>query len=444
LFFAYSESDLRDVFSFSAELHRLYRGKIEVMPKVPITSIEDYSYWYTPGVAAPSRIIAEEGEGSSLNYTLRWNYAAVISDGSRVLGLGDIGAEAALPVMEGKALLFKYLGGVDAVPLVINEKSPDAFVNVVKSIQYSFGAINLEDIESPKCFYILERLQEQLEVPVWHDDQQGTALVVLAALINALKLTGKKIGDSKIVLFGAGAANIAIYRYLVRAGARPTSIVMIDSRGVLRPDRRDANEIRRENPYKYRVAVETSPSEKTVEDAFSGADIVIAASRPGPGVIRKEWIKLMNSDPIVFALANPIPEILPGEAREAGARVVATGRSDYPNQVNNSLGFPAVFRGVLSVSAMKMTDEMFLAAAHAIASYTEETGLSENRIIASMTDDELYVREALAVAEKAMELGLARRKINRGELEDEIRRMIERPKRYMRLALDNQLVKKLY
>jgi len=435
---------LRDVFSFSAELHRLYRGKIEVMPKVPITSIEDYSYWYTPGVAAPSRRIAEEGEGSSLNYTLRWNYAAVISDGSRVLGLGDIGAEAALPVMEGKALLFKYLGGVDAVPLVINEKSPDAFVNVVKSIQYSFGAINLEDIESPKCFYILERLQEQLEVPVWHDDQQGTALVVLAALINALKLTGKKIGDSKIVLFGAGAANIATYRYLVRAGARPTSIVMVDSRGVLRPDRNDADEMRRENPYKYRVAVETSPSEKTAEDAFSGADVVIAASRPGPGVIRKEWIKLMNSDPIVFALANPVPEILPGEAREAGARVVATGRSDYPNQVNNSLGFPAVFRGVLSVSARKMTDEMFLAAAHAIASYTEETGLSEDRIIASMTDDDLYVREALAVAEKAMELGLARRKIGRGELENEIRQMIERPKRYMRLALDNQLVKKLY
>ncbi|MCC6009846.1 MAG: NADP-dependent malic enzyme [Fervidicoccaceae archaeon] len=435
---------MRDVFSFSAELHRLYRGKIEVMPKVPITSIEDYSYWYTPGVAAPSSRIAEEGEGSSLNYTLRWNYVAVISDGSRVLGLGDIGAEAALPVMEGKALLFKYLGGVDAVPLVINEKSPDAFVNVVKSIQYSFGAINLEDIESPKCFYILERLQEQLDVPVWHDDQQGTALVVLAALINALKLTGKKIGDSKIILFGAGAANIATYRYLVRAGAMPTSIVMIDSRGVLRPDRSDADEMRRENPYKYRISVETSPSEKTVEDAFSGADVIIAASRPGPGVIRKEWIKLMNSDPIVFALANPVPEILPGEAREAGARVVATGRSDYPNQVNNSLGFPAVFRGVLSVSARKMTDEMFLAAAHAIASYTEETGLSENRIIASMTDDELYVREALAVAEKAMELGLARRKISRGELEDEIRQMIERPKRYMRLALDNKLIKKLY
>lgn len=435
---------MRDVFSFSAELHRLYRGKIEVMPKVPITSIEDYSYWYTPGVAAPSRRIAEEGEGSSLNYTLRWNYVAVISDGSRVLGLGDIGAEAALPVMEGKALLFKYLGGVDAVPLVINEKSPDAFVNVVKSIQYSFGAINLEDIESPKCFYILERLQEQLDVPVWHDDQQGTALVVLAALINALKLTGKKISDSKIILFGAGAANIATYRYLVRAGARPTSIVMIDSRGVLRPDRSDADEMRRENPYKYRISVETSPSEKTVEDAFSGADVVIAASRPGPGVIRKEWVKLMNSDPIVFALANPVPEILPGEAREAGARVVATGRSDYPNQVNNSLGFPAVFRGVLSVSARKMTDEMFLAAAHAIASYTEETGLSENRIIASMTDDKLYVREALAVAEKAMELGLARRKISRGELEDEIRQMIERPKHYMRLALDNKLIKKLY
>jgi len=432
----------RDWFSLSEELHRAYRGKIEVEPKVPIESLEDFSVWYTPGVAEPSRRIRADPD-LSFEYTLRWNYAAVVSDGTRVLGLGDVGPEAALPVMEGKSLLFKYLGGVDAVPLVIRERDPDKFVYIVKALEPSFGAVNLEDIESPKCFYILEKLQEILDIPVWHDDQQGTALVTIAALINALKLTGRRIEHTGIALIGAGAANIATYRYLKVVGARPENIVVVDSRGILHREREDIEELKRSNPWKYRIAVETNPELRRggIREALRGMDVVIAASRPGPGVIKKEWIREMNKDPVVFALANPVPEIWPWEAKEAGARIVATGRSDFPNQVNNSLGFPAVFRGVLTVRARKMVDEMFVAAAYAIARYTEETGLSEDRIIGSMTETELYVREAVAVAEKAMELGLARRKLSRSELEAEIREMIERPKRYMKIALETGLIK---
>ncbi len=431
----------RDWFSLSEKLHRVYKGKIEVVPKVPIMGLDDFSIWYTPGVAEPCRRISVNPD-TSFEYTLRWNYAAVISDGSRVLGLGDVGAEAALPVMEGKSLLFKYLGGVDAVPLVIGERDVEGFVRVVKALEPSFGAVNLEDIRSPKCFRILERLQETLEIPVWHDDQQGTALVVIAALINALKLTGRSIGEARIALIGAGAANISVYKYLKILGADPENIVVVDSRGILHPSRGDMEELKRVNPWKYQVAEETCP-DKTggIPEALDGADVVIALSKPGPGVIKKEWISRMESNPVVFACANPVPEIWPWEAREAGAKIVATGRGDFPNQVNNSLGFPAVFRGVLTVRARKMADEMFMAAAYAIADYTEETGLREDRVIASMEEKELYVREALAVAEKAMELGLARRRLSRSELEAEIRECIERPKKYLKAALKTSLIK---
>ncbi|MEM4489680.1 MAG: NADP-dependent malic enzyme [Desulfurococcaceae archaeon] len=429
--------------SLSERLHRIYKGKIEVVPKVPVSSLDDFNVWYTPGVAEPCRRITRDGEDASFEYTLRWNYAAVISDGTRVLGLGNIGPAAGLPVMEGKALLFKYLGGVDAIPLVIKENDPEKFVYIVKALEPSFGAINLEDIESPKCFYILEKLQRELNIPVWHDDQQGTALVILAGLINALKIVGKKISDVRIILFGAGAANIATYRYLVNAGAKPSNIVVVDSKGVLHLHRDDIEKLKVENPWKYKIAIETNPPEvRSIEEVFNGSDVLIACSRPGPGVIKKEWVKKMNKDPIVFALANPVPEIWPWEAKEAGARIVATGRGDFPNQVNNSLGFPAVFRGVLTVRARKMSDEMFLEAAYAIAKYTEETGISEERIIGSMNETELYVKEALAVAEKAIEQGLARRKLSRSELEQEIRELIERPRRYMEIAMRNGFIRK--
>lgn len=429
-------------------MHKFYRGKIEIVPKVPIENSDDFSIWYSPGVAAISKAIYDaitRGEDISCEYTNRCNTVLVVSDGSRVLGLGNIGPLPALPVMEGKALLFKYLGGVDAFPLVINESNPDRFISIVKSLEYSFGAINLEDIESPKCFYILEKLQEILDIPVWHDDQQGTALVTIAALINALKIVGKNIRDVRIVLIGAGAANIAIYRYLKIIGSNPRNIIAVDSKGIIHPKREDIEYLRKTNPWKYQIAIETDPDRGGgIEEAIDGADVVIAMSRPGPGVIKKEWISKMNRDAIVFACANPIPEIWPWEAKEAGARIVATGRSDFPNQVNNSLGFPAVFRGILTVRARKMHDEMFIAAANAIAKYTEETGLSEDRIIASMNEVELFIREAIAVAKKAIELGLARRIMNDSEIEYEIRETIYRVRRYMDIAIRNGLIKRIY
>ncbi len=431
-----SSSSREKIYDESIKLHRLYRGKIEVVPKVPITSMKHFSLWYTPGVAGPACRSAEEPE-ESLELTSRWNTIAVISDGTRVLGLGSIGPEGALPVMEGKALLFKYLGGVDAFPLVVRETDPDRFIYIVKSLEPSFGGINLEDIASPKCFYILERLREELNIPVWHDDQQGTALVTIAGLINALKIVGKKISDIRVAVIGAGAAGTSIIKYLIVLGIKPGNIVAVDSKGILHPDRPD---IKAEDPklkWKKWIAEVTNAERRTghIPEAMKDADVVIGVSRPGPGIIKKEWIRLMRDNPIVFALANPVPEIWPWEAKEGGAKVVATGRSDFPNQINNSLGFPAVFRGALSVMARKISDGMCIAGAYALAKYAEKKGIHEEYIIPRMDETEAYIEEALAVAEKAIEEGLARRKLSRSELENEIREYILRPKRYMKLVL---------
>jgi len=430
-------------YRISNELHLKYQGKIEIMPKVPVLKLKDFAIWYTPGVAGPCKEIYDKGGDLSFKYTLRWNYAAVVSDGTRVLGLGNIGPEAGLPVMEGKALLFKYLGGVDAIPLVINARDPDKLIEVVKILEPSFGAINLEDIGSPKCFYILEKLNEILNIPVWHDDQQGTALVTLAGLLNALKIVGKSLDQVKIAFIGAGAANMSSIKYITLAGADPRKMVVVDSKGILHPNRPDVGELKVRNPWKYRLAMTTNAEGVTggIPEALKGADVVIAASRPGPGIIKKEWIRLMNDNPIVFAEANPVPEIWPWEAKEAGARIVATGRSDFPNQINNSLGFPAVFRGVLTIRARKMTDSMFLAAAYAIAGYAEKKGIHEEYIVPTMDDPEMFIEEAIAVAEKAMEEGVARRKLSRSELEAEIRELIYRPKKYMDIALKNNLIR---
>jgi malate dehydrogenase (oxaloacetate-decarboxylating) len=307
------------------ELSKRFGGKIEIVPKVPIKSYEDFSIIYTPGVAEVSKTILKDKE-KVFDLTIRGNLVAIITDGTRVLGLGDVGPEAAMPVMEGKALLFKYLGGVDAIPIVLNIKDADKFVDVVKSIETSFAAINLEDIESPKCFYILEKLQSILEIPVWHDDQQGTAAAILAGLINALKLTNREPKDTKVVVFGAGAANIAAIRFLTKYGFRYENIVVIDSKGPLYSSREDIEEMRKTNKWKYEIAIKTNLSEKKkIDDAFIGTDVLISASKPGPNIIRKEWIKSMNKDAIVFAIANPVPEIWPHEAKEAGAKIVATG-----------------------------------------------------------------------------------------------------------------------
>ena len=426
--------DEKKLYETSLNLHTLYRGKIEVFPKVPV-EFKYFALWYTPGVAEPSRRISSDPD-LSFELTWRWNTVAIVSDGTRVLGLGNIGPEAALPVMEGKALLFKYLGGVDAVPLVVRERDSEKLIYIVKALEPAFGGINLEDIESPKCFYLLERLRQELNIPVWHDDQQGTALVTIAGLINALRIVGKKLQEISVAVVGAGAAGLAIVKYLIVAGVKPGNIYVVDSKGILWDGRPDLLSDDPRVKWKREVAKITNAEQRKggIPDAMKGVDVLIAVSKPGPGVIKKEWIRLMNDDPIVFAEANPVPEIWPWEAKEAGARVVATGRSDFPNQVNNSLGFPAVFRGALTVRAKKITDEMCITAAYALANYAEKKGISEDYIIPRMDETEAYVEEAIAVAEKAMEIGVARRKIPREELESEVRELIMRPKEFVKLA----------
>ncbi|MEB3816843.1 MAG: NADP-dependent malic enzyme [Desulfurococcales archaeon] len=406
------EKEKIDWYKLSVELHRFYGGKIETIPKVPIRRVKDFAIWYTPGVAEPSRRASKDPD-ESFELTSRWNTIAIVSDGTRVLGLGSIGPEGAYPVMEGKALLFKFLGGVDAVPLVHRARDPDKFLELLELVEPSFGGINLEDIESPKCFYILEEARKRLKIPVWHDDQQGTASVTLAGLINAVKLVGKDLRKSRIVLFGAGAANIALYRILKAYGVPPSNIAVLDSKGVLHPDRSDIDKLMVKHPWKYQIAIETRGAGLRPgagpEEALEGADILVAASKPGPGVIKKEWVAKMAKGAIVFAEANPVPEIWPWEAKEAGAAIVATGRSDLPNQVNNSLAFPGIFRGVLDVRAKTITDEMAIAAAEEIARFAEEKGLREDYIIPKMDEWDLYPRVAAAVAVKAVEQGVARR-----------------------------------
>lgn len=406
--------------------HAFYRGKIEVLPKCAIRDLNDFSVWYTPGVATPCREIAENEE-KAYEYTSKWNMVAIVSDGSRTLGLGNIGAQAALPVMEGKALLFKYLGGVDAFPIVLAEQNAEKFIEIVKAISPTFGGINLEDISTPKCFHILERLQNELDIPVWHDDQLGTATATLAGLYNALKIVGKGLSEVKIAIIGAGAANIATYRLLKAAGADPKKMYVVDSKGILHKDRKDLEEKKDENPYKWQLCLESNAEGRTggIEEAMKGVDVVIAASKPGPGVIKKEWVAEMNDGAIVFAEANPVPEIWPWEAKEAGARVVGTGRSDFPNQINNSLVFPAVFRGVFTVRARKITDEMCIVAAKALAAYAERKGINEEYIIPKMTEGDAFPEVATAVALKAIEQGLARLELSEKEIYEECKQIIQ-------------------
>src|SRR4030066_270075 len=349
-------------------LHAYYKGKIGVQLKCRVRSFEDFAIWYTPGVAAVCREIHQDRE-KVYDYTNKWNFVAVISDGSRVLGLGDIGPEAGLPVMEGKGLLYKYLGGVDAFPLCLNEKDPDKIIAIVKALQPTSGGINLEDISHPKCFKILDTLREECEIPVWHDDQQGTACVTVAGLINALKIVGKKIDEVRVTMVGSGAAGVAIVRLLLSAGVTPGNILSVDSKGILHRDRSDRAILQTQFKEKWDICLKTNAKQVKgdVPDAIRGADVLISASKQGPGTIRKDWVKTMAKDAIVFAEANPVPEIWPWEAKEAGAKIVATGRSDFPNQVNNSLGFPGIFRGALDVRAKTITDEMCIAASTALA-----------------------------------------------------------------------------
>jgi malate dehydrogenase (oxaloacetate-decarboxylating) len=374
-------------------------GKIEVRSKMQLRTRDDLSMVYTPGVARVCRAIAQSPE-RAFNLTIKRNTVAVVSDGTAVLGLGDIGPKAAMPVMEGKAALFKQFADVDAFPICLDTKDTDEIVETVKNIAPAFGGINLEDISAPRCFEIEERLKQELEIPVFHDDQHGTAVVVLAALINALKIVGKNIEDLRIVVNGVGASGVACAKIMLSAGAR--NIVGCDSRGIVHKDREGLN------PSKQWFAQHTNPEDRigSLSDAVAGADLFLGLSVPD--VLTVEDLEKMNEDPIVFAMANPDPEIRP-EAAIGHARIIATGRSDYPNQINNVLCFPGIFRGALDVRAREINEEMKLAAAEAMANVIPEEELSEDYIIPSVFDERVAPAVAEAVAERAKESGMARR-----------------------------------
>jgi malate dehydrogenase (oxaloacetate-decarboxylating) len=422
-------------------LHPFYRGKMQTLPKCIVRDFDDFAIWYTPGVAAPCRAIKDDKE-KVYQYTNKWNTVAVVSDGTRVLGLGDIGPEAGLPVMEGKALLFKYLGGVDAVPICLDTKDPDEIIQAVKWLQPSFGGINLEDIANPKCFYILDTLRREMEIPVWHDDQQGTAAVTLAGLVNALKVVGKKKEKVSITLIGVGAANVAIARVLFADGFKPENTIFVDSKGILYTGRTDLEEKQAENPYKWDLCQRTNSEKRTggIAEALRGVDVCISLSKSGPDTIKAAWVRAMAKDAIAFFCANPIPEIWPWEAKEAGIRIVATGRSDFANQVNNSIGFPGIFRGTLDVKARTITDEMCIAAAYELAKCAEDQGISEDYIIPSMGEWEVFIREAVAVAMKAIEQGVAREKPSRKELTQRAEKMIGESRKATALLMKSGLI----
>jgi malate dehydrogenase (oxaloacetate-decarboxylating) len=401
------------------KMHPFYKGKVETILKCCVRDYDDFGIWYTPGVAKPCLDIRDNPD-KVFEHTNKGNFVAVISDGTRVLGLGDIGPEAAIPVMEGKALLFKYLGGVDAFPVCVDAKDKDEIIKFVLQVQPCFGGVNLEDLAQPKCFDILDTLRERARIPIWHDDQQGTAAVTVAGLINALKVVGKGMGDVKVGMVGCGASNVRIAHLLFQAGVDPQKTVICDTKGTLHKGRTELPESG--FPQKWELAQMTNAEnivaerEDALPAVIKDTDVLVALSKSGPGVIEKEWITTMRDDAVVFVCANPVPEIWPWEAKEAGARIVATGRSDFPNQVNNSLGFPGIFRGTLDVQARTITDAMCLAASIELAKVAEDKGLSEDYIIPTMDEWEVFPREAVAVGMKAIEQGVARLKFTPEEL----------------------------
>lgn len=397
----------------SLRSHKFFAGKMQTIPKAAVPGFNWFNVWYTPGVSKISTSIRENNE-SSFQLSNRGNLVAVVSDSTRVLGDGDCTPAGGLGVMEGKAFLMKYLGGVDAVALCIDSKdengknNPDKIIDFVKMAQHSFGAINLEDISQPNCFKVLDVLREECDIPVWHDDAQGTACVTLAGLINALKIAEKKISDVKIVLYGAGASNTTIARLLILDGADPNKMILFDSCGALSSDRFDVKEDTRFYR-KWELCETTNPNKiRTMDEAMKGADVLIALSKPGPCVIHPVWISAMAEKSIVFVCANPIPEIYPHSAKKAGAFIVATGRGDFPNQVNNSLGFPGILKGALLVRARKITDGMAIRAAHSLANFAEKRGISPDNIVPTMDEMDVFPVESADVAMQAIEEGVAR------------------------------------
>ena len=383
----------------SLKLHYELKGKLEVTPRAKVDSKEALSLAYTPGVAEPCLVIQKDVE-KSYELTRRWNTVAVVTDGTAVLGLGDIGPEAGMPVMEGKCVLFKAFGDVDAIPLCVRTKDVEEIVKTVSLLAGSFGGVNLEDISAPRCFEIEKRLKEVCDIPIFHDDQHGTAVVTLAGLINALKLTGKKIEEVKIVTSGAGAAGIAIIKLLLSMGAK--HVIMTDREGAIYKGRENLNPIKMEMAEITNLSMEKG----SLSDVIKNADVFIGVS--APGTLNKDMVKSMAEKPIIFACANPIPEIFPEDAKEAGAAVVSTGRSDFPNQINNVLCFPGIFRGALDVRAKDINDEMKVAAAYAIAELVSDQELNAEYILPAAFDERVKDAVANAVAEAAKKSGVAR------------------------------------
>ena len=413
----------------SLELHKYYNGKMQTLPKAGIWGFNWFNVWYTPGVSSVSTSIRED-IATSFDLSNRGNLVAVVSDSTRVLGDGDCGASGGLGVMEGKALLMKYLADVDAVPLCINNRDkdgkpdPEKLIDFVKMVSPSFGAINLEDISHPNCYRVLDELRENCEIPVWHDDAQGTACVILAGIINSLRLAEKRLSDCKIVLLGSGASNTCVSRFLILSGANPKNITLFNSKGGLHKNRTDIQQDKRLYQ-QWELCQSTNPlCINDIPTAMKDADILIALSTPGPDVVKPDWIQVMNKKPIVFVCANPIPEIYPYSAKEAGAFIVATGRGDFPNQVNNSLGFPGILKGTLLTRASKITDNMAIAAAKALADFVPQNSLQPDYILPLMTEEAVFAEVAEAVAQQAIKEGVHGINFEPGEVRDITMRQI--------------------
>jgi len=431
----------------AATVHKFYRGKIVSMPKAGIYGFNWFNVYYTPGVSMVSTSIRDNND-ASFDLSNRGNLVAVVSDSTRVLGDGDCTPPGGLGVMEGKAFLMKYLGGVDGVALCVNsynkdgKHDPDKIIDFVKMAEPSFGAVNLEDISQPNCFKVLDTLREECDIPVWHDDAQGTASVTLGGLVNALRVVGKDLKEARIVLLGAGAANSTAARFILKAGGDPEKMVVFDSKGGLHQGRDD---VKADTAYyrKWEICAATNPKRvNTEEEALKGADVIIAASRPGPDTIKPEWIRSMGAKSIVFACANPVPEIYPYAAKEAGAYVVATGRGDFPNQVNNSIGFPGILKGALVVRARKITDEMAIAAAYSVANYAEKKrGISPDYIMPTMDETEVFAVEAADVAMQAIKDGVARVQLEWDDVYKATLADINEARAVIELLQKNELIK---
>jgi len=429
----------------SEDAHKFYGGKIQTVPKAGVFGFNWFNVWYTPGVSKISTTIRDDND-TSFDLSNRGNLVAVVSDSTRVLGDGDCTPPGGLGVMEGKAFLMKYLGGVDAVALCVDSKDengkndPQKIIDFVKMCQHSFGAINLEDISQPNCYKVLDTLREECIIPVWHDDAQGTACVILAGLLNALKLAGKKIGDVKIVHLGAGASNTTIARLIIAAGGDPKKMSLFDSKGGLTANRKDIKADKRFYR-KWELCQITNPDKiKEFSEACKNADVMITLSKPGPDTVKPEWISSMADKSIVFNCANPVPEIYPYAAKEAGAFIVATGRGDFTNQVNNSIGFPGILKGALMVRARKVTDNMAIAAAHSLADYAEKRGIDPENIVPTMDETGVFAVEAADVAMQAIKDGVARIKMTWEEAYNIANNDIEYSRNLTKTLMDNGFI----